>query len=92
MNREDVIRMAKEAGLYTHPSKQQVRFGLDEFTGDDSTEKITRFVVLVVVQECEVCAKVCEALANDPEVDEMAYRALREADEAIRARGQENKS
>ena len=74
MNREDVVRMAREAGLYTHPSKQQVRFGLDEFTGDDSTEKITRFAALVAAAEREACAKVCE---------EHVFIAI-----AIRARGE----
>ena len=39
-------------------------------------------------QEREACAKVCEALGNDASIDEMEYRAFREADEAIRARGE----
>ena len=39
-------------------------------------------------QEREACAKVCEALGNDASIDEMAYRAFREADEAIRKRGE----
>ena len=39
-------------------------------------------------QEREACAKVCEALGNDALIDEMEYRAFREADEAIRKRGE----
>lgn len=41
-----------------------------------------------VKAEREACAKVCEALGNDASIDEMEYRAFREADEAIRKRGE----
>lgn len=38
-------------------------------------------------QERDACAKLCEALGNDASIDDLAYEAFREADEAIRARG-----
>ncbi len=39
-------------------------------------------------QEREACEKVCEALGNNESIDEMEYRAFREAQEAIRKRGE----
>lgn len=54
-----------------------------------------RFIVFATLaaewgakQEREACAKLCEALGNDASIDEMEYRAFREADEAIRKRGE----
>lgn len=54
-----------------------------------------RFIVFATLaaewgaqQERDACAKLCEALGNDASIDEMEYRAFREADEAIRARGE----
>ena len=97
MTREDVVRMAREAGLYTHPRKQQVRFGLDEFTGDDSTEKIARFAALVAAAEREACAEVCEKqmksymskqYTTDPLGGFRERFAAEQCAAAIRARGE----
>ena len=51
-------------------------------------EELERFAALVAAHEREACAKVCEALGNDASIDDLAYEAFREADEAIRARGE----
>jgi len=57
MTSDDIIRMAKEAGLDVHPRKNQVRVGMDVLTGDDSTEKVKRFAKLVAAAERERIAK-----------------------------------
>lgn len=51
MKREDVIRMAREAGIEFHERKNQLRIGTDILFGDDSTEKLERFAALVAAEE-----------------------------------------
>ncbi len=50
MNREDIIRMAREAGLYS---------GNPRTPGTENTivRRLTRFAALVAAQEREACAK-----------------------------------
>jgi hypothetical protein len=85
MNREDIIAMVQEA-VIAFPNQNPFDFRLIRI------QTIERFAALVAAHEREACSKVCEALGNDAEIDEIAYLALREADEAIRARGEEVQS
>jgi hypothetical protein len=77
MNREDIIRMALEAGFgaeseqFFFPKPQNV------FTGVDA--EIQRFAALVAAAEREACAQICDEHSDDP-----VY-----CGQAIRARGQE---
>jgi hypothetical protein len=72
VNRDDIIRMAREAGLAEwHESIQQ-----DGFRFSDP-DRLERFAALVAAAERESCAKVCDNLWN-----------AAECAEAIRARGQ----
>ena len=77
MNRDDIRRMAKEAGIYMggHPMNP-----LNVYLGD-----LERFAALVAAAEREACCKIVYGLC---ESDNSAQRTV----EAIRARGQENKS
>ena len=75
MNRDDIIRMAREANLW--------------MTSDERIAAVERFAALVAAHEREACARVCEALGNDAEIDELICSALQQADETIRARGKE---
>ena len=52
MNRDEIIRMAREAGLE--------RNGYWEF----DMNRLERFAALVAAAEREACAKVCEELAE----------------------------
>jgi hypothetical protein len=52
MNREEIIRMAREAGL---------AYGSDE----KPLGSVTRFAALVAAIEREACAKVCEELRDE---------------------------
>jgi hypothetical protein len=72
MNREDIIRMAREAGEAE---------GMAEFVFHPVIE---RFATLVASAEREACAKVCDDLDDDI-VDGLAGWQY---GEAIRARGQ----
>ena len=83
MNRDDIIRMALEAGL---------AFDFDEYPDiwrtymDVGREEIERFAALVAASEREACAKLIESRktgAND------LMDAVRDMEaKAIRARGQ----
>jgi hypothetical protein len=76
MTREDIIRMAREA---------DIEFDLiDEDEGQIcyiTSEGLERFATLVAAAEREACAKVCDDLWG-------ANGEIRDAVEAIRARGQ----
>lgn len=52
MDREDIIRMAREAGL---------AYGSDE----KPLNSVTRFAALVAAAEREACANVCKALRDE---------------------------
>lgn len=85
--KDDIIRMALEAGLDVHPRKEQVRVGIDALIGIDSTEKVERFAELVRADERKAmaaeAAKHGWAMKNDDPFED----AVREI-AAIRARGQ----
>ena len=76
MNREDIIRMAREVGGADISIN-----GWTSWVGTQSTEYLERFATLVASAEREACAIVCDDLWED---DGTAY----ECAEAIRARGQ----
>lgn len=81
MNREDIIRMAREAGFNVEKGY------LLRITGID--EDLERFAALVASAEREVCAKVCEEFGKTSANMSQAWRngCLESATE-IRARGQ----
>ena len=70
MNREDIIKLAREAGL---------AYGSDE----KPLGSVTRFAGLVAAHEREACAKACDVLAVHPEY---ASDITKVAAQAIRAR------
>ena len=72
MNREDIIRMAREAGL---------AYGSDE----KPLSSVTRFAALVAAAEREACAKVCDDIDAEYEGQDVLATWCAAA---IRARGQ----
>ena len=76
MDREDIIRMAREAG-FRDTTTRVVALGV-------SWEQVQRFAALVAAHEREACAKVCDVLAVHPEY---ASDITKVAAQAIRARG-----
>lgn len=89
MNREDIIRMAREAGFQCLlPSEHTAATGCIYDSGDDEiTPLLERFAALVASAEREACAKVCE---NIYEGDEACgdWPTPEMCANAIRARGQ----
>ena len=77
MNREDIARMAREAGI-------SVTEG-NSFSDDMYISVLYRFANIVTAAEREACAKVCEDV--DVKYEGHFVRA-RLISEAIRARGQ----
>lgn len=79
VDRDDIIKMAKEAGIEFYPSPtNDVRFCL--------FKNLERFAALVAAAEREACAKVCDVLAVHPEY---ASDITKVAAQAIRARGEQ---
>jgi hypothetical protein len=76
MTREDIVRMAQEAGFE----------GCAELTWEDviCTEELVAFAKLVAQHEREACAKMCDYvydnIVTDEHIKDMAFK--------IRARGQ----
>ena len=74
MNREDVIRMAREAGaMFEHMA----------WVERDLAPVFERFAALVVAHEREKCAKLCELVAINA-----CDKTAQELSFAIRARGE----
>ncbi len=86
MTRDDIIRMAREAGFAVRKfgDKDQVMEG-DNY--HIQTDEIERFAALVAAAEREACANVCEILAWSK--DSTWKAATMDCASAIRARGQE---
>ena len=74
MTRDDIIKMAKEAGI-----KQAI-----ETPHLLMVHELERFASLVAAHEREACAQVCDVLAIHPEY---ASDITKVAAQAIRARG-----
>jgi hypothetical protein len=64
VNREDIIRMAREAGIHV------VR-------GVSLVEKLSRFAALIAAHEREACAKVCETEGSVDDLPEHYADAIR---------------
>lgn len=67
MNREDVIRMAREADVI------DFRDASDDPHVAQMVEFLQRFAALVAAAEREACAKVCEAMHEEDRPDDYAY-------------------
>ena len=81
MNREDIIRMAREAGFEV--------YGTDVWITDGWwLEELERFAALVAAAEREACAKVCDAVQKKNEDDGAWMWEARNCAAAIRARGE----
>jgi hypothetical protein len=78
MNRDDIIRMAREAGWTEYSLKHQVE-----------AQRLERFAALVAAAEREACVEVCDNLirhGNVAEVQQRYNQAYEQCKDAIRAR------
>jgi hypothetical protein len=79
MTRDDIIRMAREAGLLPHP--ENIVYQDPMFEG-----RIKTFAALVAAAEREACAKVCDDIDAEYEGEDVLATWCAAA---IRVRGQE---
>jgi hypothetical protein len=68
MNKEDILRLAREADLVKWLPDDTFLDGC-WLVWDTETTHLERFAALVVAHEREACAKVCEAFGKTLEVD-----------------------
>ena len=83
MNREDIIRMAQEAGLVDWLPNSKFSDGIWWIDAHEVGSELEAFAALVASAEREACAKIVE---SDPSYDWHKFAC--EAANAIRARGQ----
>ena len=81
MDREEIIRMAREAGCKPFRSPKH----WDDVQVFATPDVLERFASLVAAAEREACAKACDVLAVHPEY---ASDITKVAAQAIRARGE----
>ena len=60
MNRDDIIRMAREAGYFLYDLTETHGIKTVETDEDDQWAQLERFAALIAAAEREECAKVCE--------------------------------
>ena len=84
MTQDEIIRMAREAGLY---KMIQVKHVVDKVY-EIPSEKLERFATLVAAHEREACAKVCEEEAEEWSGRTEPHEAVVRCAAAIRARGE----
>lgn len=80
-DRDNIIRMAREAGFEVHDRKQQARVGMDALLGIDSTEKLERFAESVIADFLE---RTGQYLTNDASREAVIADAVAEEREACR--------
>ena len=97
LDRDDLIRMAGEAGLVRFEGGELEAYGIAKASHDDHSracwsiadeQRLTRFAALVAATEREACAKEISAEIND-EIEDEAYCILVALLARIRARGQQ---
>ena len=81
MTKDDIIRMAKEAGGYM-PEHYP-----DELRRD--TDDLARFAAIVAATEREACVNICNELHIFGEHQNLQIATIEDCVTAIRARGQE---
>ena len=77
MTRDDIIRLANEAGFVIDEKARQHQPNCIFHTHHMIDEGLTRFAALVAAAEREACAKVCEELPNTFKIaaEEFGYTA-----------------
>jgi len=84
MTRDDIIRMAREAGL-----KDLCGLETTGWPGDARVDALVIFAALVAAAEREACAKVCEDIPLPQDPTALTHiPTLERCAAAIRARGQ----
>ena len=77
MTRDDIISMAREAGMEVHERKGEIRIGSAVITGCNSTDQVMRFAALVAAAEREACAAICDHYDSWGAIPRQAAAAIR---------------
>lgn len=83
MNRDDIIRLAREAGIGVYTRMGQIRIGS---AVSDCTFEVVRFAKLVAAAEREACAITCEQTTASW-TQHLYNEGVMDCVKAIRARG-----
>lgn len=88
MTRDDIIRMAKEAGFDSLLPSEEILGRGRIYTGSDDeiSDELERFAALVAAAERSACAQVCDEIANKP--SNVVLGVALDCAAAIRARGE----
>jgi hypothetical protein len=98
LDRDDLIRMAGEAGLVRFEGGELEAYGIAKASHDDHSracwsiadeQRLTRFAALVAATEREACAKVCDERAAAHPMGSDEQCEAEDCAAAIRARGQQ---
>ena len=84
MTKDDIIRMARKAGLRRYQANLMSNPPQIRFFYESDEESIKRFAALVASEEREACARLCEEL----ELPDWPNKIRQPLASAIRARGQ----
>lgn len=91
MTQDEILSMARDAGMEVHPRKDQIRIGYARIAGLDSTPEVMRFAALVaakaVAEEREACAQLAAQTVCDLHIPTGVKIYGSRAAKAIRARG-----
>jgi len=89
MTREDIIRMAREAGIEHLENVEEMRSPMSDGVW---LEDLEHFAALVAAAEREACAKLCESLPleweDQPNIAQTELATMMDCALAIRARRQ----
>ena len=86
MNKDDIIRMAREAGLAVVLEEHASEYGNGTFENTPYPE-LERFANLVAEREREACAKLCEEIMQEHDPFDRQAGVARRCLNDIRARG-----
>jgi len=89
MSRDDIIKLAREAGYFLYDLTETHNKRTVETDDDDEWAVLERFAALVAAAEREACAQVCDAVQKQNEDVGAWHWEAKLCAAAIRARGQE---
>jgi len=94
MTREDIIKMAREAGLYVGRNISGVQLVGSSYEEGGllvhlAVEELERFAALVAAAEREACAELCEEHIGEDLYDMFGKHLAKQCAEAIRERSEQ---
>jgi len=85
MTKDDIIRMAREAGIEYSKNLNQI---VSPYCDGVHMDELEKFINIVAAAEREACARLCDDMSGPIEIYNPAYVHYIGCAEAIRAMGQ----